>query len=362
MTFKHFLRPLGLAATVCLGATALKAGEDLAWLYTWRASTPDAFSESFVKEHPEGLVIDTFMVPDEAEARLAAQNTGYDVSVLPAEIVKRLADMDALMPIDTPVAIDWEAAPASASVAQTDALSRVADYYVPYVWGTTGLVMDVEAIRARLPDAPLDSWDLLFDPQNAAALSDCGISIIDSPQEIFSLALHHLGRDPHGVTTEDFDAGFAALKEIMPHVRRVSYKQLEEMSSGDTCLGLVWSTVGLTLAKHAPKSNYTYVVPKEGSLIWSNVLVAPRSEEADAHRGELLAHIVSKENAETLANYVQAILSPKTFTGDMSTEQAAIAQASLPEGRDDLMFALRPLSGPKKYALDKRWRRLLIGQ
>ena len=70
-------------------------------------------------------------------------------------------------------------------------------YAVPYMWTTTGLGFNVDQVRARLGGNPTDSWALLLDPANAAKLKDCGITIIDSPMDVFSSVIIYLGHDPN---------------------------------------------------------------------------------------------------------------------------------------------------------------------
>ncbi len=344
-----------------LGMNSAHAGEEAAWFYTWRASTPTDFVEGFVKDHPEGLVVDTFMSSDEAEARLLSGETEYDLAMVPIEMVQRLASVEVLRPLKTRQS---DTAPTGAEPlsAVPQAAAGWEKYYVPYIWGTTGLVIDVDAVRERLPNAPLDSWDLLFDPENAAALADCGISLPDAAQHVLSIALNHLGRDPNGISPEDLDAGFAALRQIMPHVINASPVQFEQMVAGEFCLGLVWSTAGVVPEFYGSRLNYRYIVPKEGSVIWSNGLIAPSNAESDAHSNALIDYLLSKDVAENTANYSLATLAPETFGLPASDTQRMIEGLTFTQRPHQNMYTLRSLTGAQKRELDKRWRRLLIGQ
>jgi putrescine transport system substrate-binding protein len=75
--------------------------------------------------------------------------------------------------------------------------------------GHLGLGLNVEAVQKRLPDVPLNSLDLLFKPEYASKLKDCGIAMLDSPQEVIGLALHYLGKDPYSTDKNDLDAAEA---------------------------------------------------------------------------------------------------------------------------------------------------------
>jgi len=72
------------------------------------------------------------------------------------------------------------------------------------MFNTAGLGYNIEKVRARLGVvARPDSWALLFDPNNAAKLKDCGISIVDSAMDVFEAAMIYLGRDPNRLDPRD---------------------------------------------------------------------------------------------------------------------------------------------------------------
>ena len=92
---------------------------------------------------------------------------------------------------------------------------------MPYTWGTIGLTYNADAIKQRMPDAPVSSLDMLFKPELAAKFADCGISVIDSPDEVLAVVLHYLGRDPRSGKADDLEAALALLKGIKPYIRKV---------------------------------------------------------------------------------------------------------------------------------------------
>ena len=77
---------------------------------------------------------------------------------------------------------------------------------VPYMWGTIGLTYNVDMVKERLPNADLTSFDILFKPENAAKLADCGISILESPTDVVPMVLAYLGKDPNTTNPADFRA------------------------------------------------------------------------------------------------------------------------------------------------------------
>lgn len=112
---------------------------------------------------------------------------------------------------------------------------------MPYTWGTIGLTFNREQIERRLADAPLDSLDLLFKPELAARFADCGISLIDSPDEVLALALHYLGRDPRSGKPQDLAAALALLQRIKPYIRKFQSQPVAQLVNEEICLSLGYS-------------------------------------------------------------------------------------------------------------------------
>ncbi|MCP5854461.1 spermidine/putrescine ABC transporter substrate-binding protein PotF, partial [Klebsiella pneumoniae] len=69
-------------------------------------------------------------------------------------------------------------------------------YAVPYLWGTNGIGYNVEKVKAALGIERIDSWAVLFEPENLKKLKQCGVAFMDSPDELFPAMLNYLGMDP----------------------------------------------------------------------------------------------------------------------------------------------------------------------
>ena len=128
-------------------------------------------------------------------------------------------------------------------------------YGVPYTWGTLGLGMNVEAVQKRLPNVPLNSLDLLFKPEYASKLKDCGIAILDSPQEVIGLALHYLGKNPYSTDQQDLAAAEALLHQLQPNVLYVATgRQISDLANGSVCLALTYNGDASMAADQARKA------------------------------------------------------------------------------------------------------------
>nr|WP_280636570.1 extracellular solute-binding protein [Shimia sp. R10_1] len=333
-----------------------------ATLYSWRGSVPQDVFDRYTEVYGEDLIVDSFMAADEAEARLALKDAPYDLAVLPIEVVPRLLANNTLQPVKTQVAALKDVAPTLHLDVFDALLPDVSDYVVPYLWGSTGMIIDVPAVRARLPNAPLDSWSLLFDSKNAEALADCGISIVNSSQEVLALTLSYLGKDPNRFSEEALDAAFGTLSQVMPYVSSISDLHYSKLRNGEVCIALVWSVPGVAPKIEGFGEQYTYVLPKEGAIMWSNVLVAPRKREPSAHLQQLLSFVLSEEVFERLAAHSFASMSPFGEDVALSPMQHMLKAEIFPTNQMQRLFMLEPLTGAQKHDLDTRWRRLQIGR
>jgi putrescine transport system substrate-binding protein len=122
---------------------------------------------------------------------------------------------------------------------------------------------------------------MVFDPAVAAKIAKCGISVLDSPAEMLRVVLSYLGRDPNSQSPEDLAAGEAALTKIRPYIRNInSSEYIEALANGDICLAVGYNGDVLQARDRARDANkgieIRYVVPKEGSILWFDMLAVPK--------------------------------------------------------------------------------------
>ena len=114
-------------------------------------------------------------------------------------------------------------------------------------------------------------------PELAAKFADCGISVIDSPDEVLAVVLHYLGRDPRSGKTDDLEAALALLRGIKPHIRS-PVPAGDPAGERDLCLSLGYSG-DMTQARRAAaeagkRVDFEYRLPK-GSTIWMDTMAIP---------------------------------------------------------------------------------------
>jgi putrescine transport system substrate-binding protein len=152
---------------------------------------------------------------------------------------------------------------------------------VPYLWSDTGIGYNEAQLRAALGDAaPVESLALIFDPAVAAKLASCGISLLDTPQEVFPAALAYLGLDPKSRDLGDLDKAFAALEKIRPYIRKFySSQHINDLANGDLCVALGYSGDVVQARNRAREAGNEvaigFRVPKEGAMMSVDMLGIP---------------------------------------------------------------------------------------
>jgi putrescine transport system substrate-binding protein len=234
------------AAAICLwlGMSCAVAADRAKVLniYAWAEYFPTDLIAKFQAEtgiHVNYSVLDS---PETAETILSVGNSNYDIVTMNAapELAREI-------PKGFWKKLDQASIPNARNAdPQIMQLLKSVDpgnqYAVPWMWGTTGLIYNSDKIKAIMPNAPLDSLDMILKKDIAAKFAGCGISMLDSWGDVLPMVSRYLGQAQLSATKADLDAVMAKLREIQPYVRRIStsgyYQQLAE---GELCLAIGYS-------------------------------------------------------------------------------------------------------------------------
>jgi putrescine transport system substrate-binding protein len=277
------LLPLLLLALVLpfLPARAQTGGDKVLNVYNWTDYIDPKALERFTKETGIKVQYDVYDSLETLEGKLLAGHSGYDIVVPTSEpTFSRLIRAGALQPLDKP-AIPNLANEDPVLMQRVESSDPGNKYGAIYLWGTIGLGQNVQKIHALAPNAPTDSWDLLFKPENARLLAPCGIDIMDSAIDVIPSVLKYLGKDPNSTSTADLAAVEKTLMAIRPYVRSfASGGAVESMASGEMCLTLSYSgdIIQAEARAQEAKRDFTvaYAAPKEGAQLWFDMLAVPK--------------------------------------------------------------------------------------
>lgn len=261
------------------GALAPAATAGVVYVYNWAGYFAPSTIPGFEARTGIRVVYDTFDSEEMLEAKLLAGDSGYDVVDASCDIIPSGIKAGAFTPIDRKRLPNWRHLDphALAVIGQFDPGNR---YAVPYLHAINGFAYNVDMVRARLPDAPVDSLDLLFKPQIAQRFADCGVSYLDSPIAVLQLALNYLHRDPNSARPQDYEAAVQLLLAVRPYVRAFeSSNYTEELANGELCIAMSWSSdyslaVAQTRAMHS-NVHLAFAIPREGASFDYDALLIP---------------------------------------------------------------------------------------
>ena len=180
-----------------------------------------------------------------------------------------------------------------------------------------------------MPDAPVESWRMLFDPEVTANFADCGIVLLDAPTDVIPAALIYLGLDPRSKAEADLEAAEAVLMAVRPHIKYFhSYQGINDLAGGDVCLAMGWSGDILRAMGWAEEVGagveIAYTIPSEGANIWFDLMAIPAGASHPENAHLFLDYLMEPQVAAAITNYVYY---PNAITA--ATEHVA------PEIRDD---------------------------
>jgi putrescine transport system substrate-binding protein len=235
------------------------------------------------------VVYDLFDSNETLEAKLLVGDSGYDIVSTTMAWYARQIRSGLYEPLDKSLLPNWKNLdPAVLQVqARADPGNR---YAAPYLHAMNGFAYNEPQVRARMADAPVDSLDMLFKPAVVAKFSDCGVSFLDSPEDVLQLALKYLRRDPNSRRPEDLAAAERAVMAVRRYIRLFdSNDYVYQLASGELCLAMGWSSdysVAIRRSRAAGLDlRLKFTLPREGSNITYNALLIPA---AAPHR--LAAH------------------------------------------------------------------------
>src|SRR5271163_1400559 len=172
------------------------------------------------------------------DTKLHAGSSGYDVVVPTASYFEPQIKAGVYLPLDKSKLPNLKNMDPQlmAKVALHDPGNA---HGVIYLWGTNGIGYNEKMVKELLPDAPLDSWRMVFDPKVASKLAKCGISVLNSPAEMMRAVFSYLGRDPNSQNPEDVQAAETTLLKIRPYIRNInSSEYIEALANGDLCVAV----------------------------------------------------------------------------------------------------------------------------
>ncbi|CAO4147427.1 polyamine ABC transporter substrate-binding protein [Methylorubrum extorquens] len=300
----------GLAALpLLLSAGGVRAEERVVNIYNWSDYIDPKVLDDFTKETGIKVVYDTYDNNEILETKLLAGKSGYDIVVPSGPFLQRLIKAGVFLPLDKAKIPNLKHAWPEIST-RLQAYDPGNAFAVDYMWGTTGIGVNVTAVRERLgANAPLNSWSLVLNPGSIAKLKDCGVMLLDSPEDLIPSILPFYGFKSDSKRWDDITAVTDALYKVRGAVRKFhSSEYVNGLANGDVCLAVGYSGDVMQAKKRAEESKngieIAYFIPKEGALMWFDAFAIPKDAAHPAEAHAFIDYMMRPEVAAANTNFV----------------------------------------------------------
>ncbi len=363
---KHLGKTLLATATVVSIGTAAQA-EEVVNVYNWSDYIAEDTLDNFQEATGIRPVYDVFDSNEVLEAKLLSGSSGFDIVVPSNQFLGKQIKAGAFMPLDRSKLPNWENLdPTLLRALETNDPGN--QYAFPYLWGTTGIGYNPEKVKAVLgEDAPVNSWDLVFKPENMEKLASCGVAFLDAPAEIIPSALFYLGLDPNSTSADDLKKAEELLLAVRPHITYFhSSRYITDLANGDICVAAGYSGDVFQAAYRAEEAengvNISYIIPKEGTALWFDMMAIPKDAPNADNAHAFINYIMRPDVIAPITDYV-AYANPNKASDELVDPEIRNDPAIYPT--DEVLERLyvnvpRPMSAQR--LMTRTWSRIKSGR
>jgi putrescine transport system substrate-binding protein len=361
----RFPAGLLLLAALAFAADAPADEEPVLNIYNWADYiAPDTIPD-FEREFGIEVNYDVYDSTEVVEAKLLSGKTGYDVVFHSYRYSARLIPIGVYQPLDrSRLTGQANLDPWVLNVLQEYDPGNL--YGVPHMWGTTGFAYNEDMVRERMPDAPVDSAGMLFDPAVVSRFADCGVSLLDEPSDVIPMVLLYLGLDPNSLEPADLAAAEAQLKSVRPYIRYFSStKMMNDLPNRETCIAMSWSgdyaQAMQRAAEVGSEVRLAYTVPREGTVLWFDGVFIPADAEHPGNAHLFIDYLMRPKVIAAISNttyYANANVASMAYIRPEILADAAVYPPESERSRFDIGF----IFGPKQERRRTRaWARVKTG-
>lgn len=368
---------LKIAVRVAVVAGFLTAGlqvhaqQRVVNFYNWSNYMAPGVLEQFTKETGIKVTYDTFDANETLETRLLAGKSGYDVVVPTAYFLQRQIAANVFQKLD-------KSKLPNLANAWPEVTKRLAVYdpgnafAANYMWGTTGIGYNIRKAQDALgPDAKIDevmnSWDVVFKPENLAKFKDCGIHMLDSADDILPAALNYLGLDPNSTKQADLEKAAELVGKVRPYVRKFhSSEYLSALATGEICLVVGWSgDIKQAQTRAAEAKNgieIGYAIPKEGAQMFFDNFAIPADAQNVTEAHELINYLyrpdVAAKNSDFLSYANGNLVSQKLIVPKIVNDKTIYPD----EATMSHLFIITARDPATQRIINRLWTRVKTGR
>ncbi|MFQ6574802.1 polyamine ABC transporter substrate-binding protein [Pseudomonas sp. UM16] len=334
--------------------------------YNWSDYIGQTTLADFEKTTGIKPVQDVFDSNETLEGKLLAGRTGYDVVVPSNHFLGKQIKAGAFQKLDKAQLPNYSNLD-PALMKRLEKNDPGNQYAVPYLWGTNGIGYNVEKVKAALGTDKIDSWAMLFEPENIKKLSKCGVAFLDSADEMLPAVLNYMGRNPNSTDPKDYADAEKKLLAVRPYVTYFhSSKYISDLANGDICVAAGFSGdvfQAKSRAEEAGKGvDVAYVIPKEGGNLWFDMLAIPKDSTNVKEAHALINYLLKPEVIAQVSDYV-GYANPNLKAGDLMDQSVRTDAAVYPPQEVlDKLYVSSELPPKVQRLMTRSWTKVKSGK
>jgi putrescine transport system substrate-binding protein len=354
---------IALAAATLSGAAL---AQQTVHIYNWSDYIGENTLANFEAKTGIKPVYDVFDSNETLEGKLLAGRTGYDVVVPSNHFLGKQIKAGAFQKLDRAKLPNWNNLD-PALLKQLETNDPGNQYAVPYLWGTNGIGYNVEKVKEVLGVDEIDSWSVLFEPENIKKLSQCGVAFLDSADEMIPAMLNYLGLNPNSTNPDDYAKAEAKLLEVRPYVTYFhSSKYIGDLANGNICVAAGFSGDILQAADRAEEAgkgiDIAYAIPKEGANLWFDMLAIPADSANTDQALAFINYLLDPQVIAEVSDYV-GYANPNTKAGELMDQDVRNDPSVYPpQAVLDKLYISAELPVKVQRLMTRAWTKVKSGQ
>ncbi|WXL26172.1 polyamine ABC transporter substrate-binding protein [Ectopseudomonas mendocina] len=355
-----------LAGLLAAAVTTAHAAEPVVKVYNWSDYIGETTLDDFKKETGITVQYDVFDSNETLEGKLLAGRSGYDIVVPSNHFLGKQIKAGAFQKLDRSLLPNWDNLD-PALLKQLDANDPGNQYSVPYLWGTNGIGYNVAKVKEVLGVDHIDSWSVVFEPENMKKLSACGVSFLDSADEMLPAMLNYLGLDPNTHSADDIAKAEAKLLAVRPYVSYFhSSKYIGDLANGNICVAVGFSGDVMQAADRAEEAEkgveIAYSIPKEGANLWFDMLAIPVDAGNVKEAHSFINYLLDPAAIAVVSDYV-GYANPNLKAGELM-DQDVLNDESVypPQAVLDKLYISSELPVKVQRLMTRSWTKIKSGK
>ena len=358
-----------LLAMSLMGAMAgvVQADDKVLHVYNWSDYIAPDTVKKFEAESGIRVVYDVYDSNETLEAKMLAGHSGYDIVIPSNNFLAKQIKAGVYTELDKSKLPNWKNLDEDLLKAVGDASDEGNKHAFPYMWGSIGIGYNPEKVKAALGVDKIDSWDVLFKPENIAKLKSCGVSFLDSPTEMMPVALHYLGLPTNSQKKEDIKKAEELFLKVRPNIAYFhSSKYISDLANGNICVAVGYSgdiQQSKSRAEEAGgKIKVSYTIPKEGAGTFYDMVAIPKDAENVEGAYKFMDFLMKPEVMAEITNAVQFPNGNKAATEFVDDAIKGDPNIYPPAAVKGKLYAISDLPQPTLRELTRSWTKIKTGK